>query len=282
MSFTDSAQVAFGIGLPSLILGGILGPALRNFRGYEGSDLSLVETREEADVQVPWTIGHLASVIRNLFDGGRGNKSGEGGEGLLIGIAFGFFVGVTLFLRYRVAAILGLLIIAIAVCLVTIIVLLVASRKGIVSDGGFTTASLVVPFVYSCAGFFDVAFLWDPPAAGPRFAAFLEDYANTQLLTPWALGFVGYQVLGALLFAFSALGVMSYCLAAVSSIYITLSVTGQWLWKSIYWITRPAFSVPLVILVAVLVGLSIYLTGGWLFETITNRTSIPTIPSSTP
>ena len=180
-------------------------------------------------------------------------------------------VVVSLYLKYRSTILVGILGLALVISIVAITVIVVASRRGVVAPGFWHSTAFLVPLLFTAVGTTAVAFLWDPPAGGEDFRQFVEYYGKTgQFESLDGLGFVLYQVLGAI--AFVALAVLSilFSIANLVAIYVAIGSWGAPVWHVLHRVLGRMGS-PLVLLLCVpLAVLALLLAGGWAFEWATS------------
>ncbi|CAN5547825.1 hypothetical protein BH23ACT6_BH23ACT6_13010 [soil metagenome] len=201
------------IALPSMLLGVFLGPAFGRVARSEMLGLPLSDIHEEATA--------VAGRISRPERARRETSTSEESDTLALW-ALGALGVVVFYLNFRVQILIALLLLAVAISTVAVVVLLGASRRGVVAPTYGRAVAFVVPILFSVVGVVTVVFLWDPPAGGAMFTEFVDHFNRTQGFSSLeGVGFVIYQILGGISFIALALGSICFSLSNLSAVYLT-------------------------------------------------------------
>lgn len=272
----DGSLVEFALlGLPSMILGLFLGPAFGRVSRGRIHGVSLSQIRGIADE----ITGGPTSWSRSPSRPTRATDDEDNWVPWVIAA----FVVTTLYLKYRAGILVGLLLLALSMSLIAVVVLTVASRRGVVSHGPGRASAFLVPLLFTGVGTTTVAFLWNPPAGGTAFRDFIAQYEATGGFgSLQGLMFVVYQILGAAFFIMLAVACLLFSIANLAAIYVAVDAWGQILWRLLHRLLGGFGSPRIFVFCGIAAVLSLVLSGGWAFEWIDrHQTDLPVFPTPT-
>lgn len=257
MEDVSSMIPALIIGVPMFILGLFLGPVW--------SSLSRTDARRFTLDEIHVRAGEAAG--RRVIGPSRRASPPDSGNDQVLVWGIGAVAAVGLYVKYQAVVLLTIFGLAGLLSVVAALVLLMASRRGVVVPSARLRLALLMPFVFTVVGFFTVVFLRFPPAGGAKLREYLQEADGQGVLQSLdGFGFVFYQLMGAVAFMIVALGSIAFSLANLSGLYIATHAWGQPLWKCTYRWVSGAASTAFVLVLLVVCAVALGLSGGWVYE----------------
>ena len=261
----------------STLLGFFLAPAVtRISEAVRGDYVSLATIRQIASEATPPRPGRQR--------GPRTPSSMSDSEWLATW-ALGIFVAAGLYLKWRLPILVGISALAVTITLTTIFSLWRMSRAAVVANDRRFKLIVACLAAATFTGLLNVAWLLEPPSGGDVFRKLLDDYNSTGGFgSIGGLGFVVYQMTGALVYILVALMSIAFCLSIFTSINIYSNTFGQPLWRFAFRKTSPFWGGWILAGGIILAVVSLALCGGWAYSLVlqASTTQIGSLPSATP
>lgn len=255
--------------LPAFALGFFAGPSFGRVTRKTGADTITLEAAY--DIADALSGPRRARRKRSST---RPSNSENNDLWLILGAAV---VAVLLYMQFRLAIILALMVIATSISIVTVGVLLVMSRRRIIARSWGRTFAFLVPVAFTPAGIAVTVLLWDPPAGGVEFRRFLAEFARTHTLggNLSMMEFVLYQLVGALFFTLVAMTSIALSLSTLCAVYVARDAWGQPMWQFLHrnlpgpttWWSFAGLSA--------ITAIAVLFTGGWVYEWLIHQNPPP-------
>jgi hypothetical protein len=264
----DWSDAAFGtiFGLAMMVVGAIITPAFVKIRngGAHGHALTLTQAIASATAATRRRRQRRTATTKVKPD----RQDGDEWTPIISFVVVGFIV-VRLYTLYREPVLWALFGVCAAVFLAACTSIVTLSRNDVLAGRGWSFA-LLWGVLLVAVGVLDLVWLVYPAFHQDYFARLLKAFQNHGGVDLDSVLFVGYQIVGAALFAVVAFSFLCVASACVSAAYLALGIRFRWFWVAMYRATsfhanHPMRLVAVTLLVA---ALSAAFTSGWLYNLV--------------